>query len=121
MPSPTVYLTKQQISEITVFKDVILNDPKIIFKNNFANSIYFFESYEGKIIKTEYTHVYFGVYKGVQTYCARINHLGFLDFGPDCKLLAKEVDKFLLSKGMKPANFYFPRASKTTIRLKLPI
>lgn len=103
MCSPRFYLSEEEISEISKFKDILTNDVEEIFKDK---NLYRKSNFT-KIKETEYTHVSFVTYRGMQTYCAEIPGTEFKKYGPDCKILAKDVDKKLLELKLPAVNFKF--------------
>lgn len=110
MCSPKVYLTDKKVKKINKWTSIVLNDVEKNFKDEIGNR-------KSKFIKdkeTEYKYVSIGVYRGMQTYCAEIPGTEFKKFGPNCRILAKEVDKFLVINLKLPsANGLFNPLVKT--------
>lgn len=107
MCSPEIYLDDQEIKERSNWSEKILNDVEKISKDCICNRKQkFFKKKE-----TEFEYVYVGVYRGMHTYCAEIPDTDFKKFSPNCRELAKEVDKYLVCKLNKPAvnGFFKPK------------
>jgi len=98
MCSPSVYLTDKKISKIQKWSSLFLNDVEKISKDNICNR----KSKFTKLRDTEYVYVSVVIYRGMQTYCAEIPGTEFRRFGSNCRILAKEVDKFLVIFLRKP-------------------
>lgn len=110
MCSPKVFLTDKKISKIPKWSSLLLNDVEKIFKDDVGNR----KSKFTPLRETEYVHVFVGVYRGMQTYCAEIPGTEFRKFGPNCRILAKEVDKFLvINLRQPPVNDLFKPLVKT--------
>lgn len=99
MCSPLVYLNERKVQGIKRWSSLILNDVEKKFKDEIGNRKQKFT----KLRETEYKYVSIGVYRGMQTYCAEIPGTEFKKFGPNCRILAKEVDKFLVINQKLPS------------------
>ena len=110
MCSPLVFLNERKVKAIKKWSSLLLNDVEKKFKDEIGNR-------KSKFIKdreTEYKYVSIGVYRGMQTYCAEIPGTEFKKFGPNCRILAKEVDKFLvINLRQPPVNDLFKPLVKT--------
>lgn len=94
MCSPVIYLDELKVKETEKFQNIILNNVEEIFKDEICNRKLKFT----KTKETEYKYVFFGVYRGMQTYCAEMPGTEFKKIGPNCRDLAVAMDRHLTFK-----------------------